>query len=226
MKVLIVEDVPSVAETVSLALEMRWPDAGILKTASGQEGIELADAESPDVIILDLGLPDVDGFEVLKRIRLFSSVPILVLTARSEEADIVKALEWGADDYMTKPFKQLELMARVRGIVRRGNPASGQPLNWGHIRYDPSRVRLTIGSNEVKISRTEGAVLGCLIRNGSSVTPYSTIAEAVWGADFLEASESIRVHVRHLREKLEEDPSRPRIVLNKPGVGYFLARTA
>ena len=222
MKILIIEDAPPVAETISLAVEMRWPDARIVTAANGEQGIEMAETESPDAVILDLGLPDISGFDVLKRVRHFSDVPILILTVRSDEADIVKGLEWGADDYMLKPFKQLELMARIKGITRRRGPKREAPLVWGQLRYDPSSIRLTLGSKDMKISRTEGIIIGCLMRQAGNVATYSSIAEAMWGDDFPEAIESIKVHVHHLRQKLEADPAKPRLVLNKAGLGYFL----
>lgn len=224
MKILIIEDAPSIVETISLALEMRWPDAKIISTARGEQGIDMAESESPDVIILDLGLPDISGFDVLKRIRLFSDVPILILTVRSDEADIVKGLEWGADDYMTKPFKQLELLARVNGVMRRHGLKAEKPLTCGQLRFEPDSLRLTSGTKEVKISRTEGIILGQLMRNSGNVVNYASLAEAMWGLDFPEASDSIKVHIRHLRQKLEMNPSKPQIILTKPGIGYYIAK--
>ena len=224
MKILVIEDVPSIVETISLALEMRWPDAKIISTAQGEQGIDMAESESPDVIILDLGLPDISGFDVLKRIRLFSDVPILILTVRSDEADIVKGLEWGADDYMTKPFKQLELLARIKGVMRRQRPKAEELLTFGQFRFEPSSLRLMSGPKEIEISRTEGIILEQLMRNPGYVVSYASLAEAMWGIDFPEASDSIKVHIRHLREKLEADPGKPQIILNKSGIGYFLAK--
>jgi len=224
MKILVIEDSPAIFETISLAVEMRWPKTTLISTSTGLQGIDMVAAESPDFIILDLGLPDVSGFEVLKRIRRFSEIPILILTVRSEESDIVKGLEWGADDYMVKPFKQLELMARMGGIMRRRAPRVEETLSYGKLRFEPISMRLTLASREVKISRTEGIILGCLIRNSGNVVSYSTIADAMWGVDFLEASDSIKVHIRHLRKKLEENPDRPKLILNKPGIGYFLGK--
>ena len=119
MKVLIVEDDHEIVEIISLAFEIRWPEAELVSTHLGEQGISMVDAEEPDVIILDLGLPDISGFDVLKEVRTFSTVPILILTVRGEEADIVKGLEWGADDYMVKPFRQLELMSRAQAVMRR-----------------------------------------------------------------------------------------------------------
>jgi DNA-binding response OmpR family regulator len=224
MKILIIEDVPSVVETISLALEMRWPDARIIAVSHGEAGIAAIETESPDAVVLDLGLPDISGFEVLKRIRLFSNVPILILTVKAEESDIVKGLEWGADDYMVKPFKQLELLARMKGIMKRRGLPGEESLVCGELRFEPALLQLRSGQKEVNISRTEGLILGQLMRNAGNIVTYSQLAQAMWGDNFPEASDSIKVHVRHLREKLEVNPGQPKLIISKPGIGYFLAK--
>ena len=226
MKILIIEDSPNVVETISLALEIRWPDIKIIVTSRGEQGIEMTETESPDVIILDLGLPDINGFDVLKRIRLFSNIPIIILTARLDEADIVKGLEWGADDYMIKPFKQLELLARVQGALRRYRHLNGKVLVCGQLHLDPVSLKLTLDTREIKITRTEGLILGHLMKNAGNVVSYASLGEAMWGADFPEASDSIKVHIRHLREKLEVDPGKPKFIITKPGIGYLLTTPA
>ena len=223
MRILVIEDSPIIVETVSLALGIRWPEAKIISSAKGEAGIDTVESESPDVVILDLGLPDISGFEVLKRIRLFSDVPILILTVRSDESDIIKGLEWGADDYMVKPFRQLELVARVNGIMRRLNSKTDKPLVCGQLRFEPSSLRLTSGTKEIKVSRTEGLILEQLMRNQGHVVSHASLAEAMWGGDFPEASKSIKVHIRHLRQKLEADPGQPKLILTRPGIGYLIA---
>jgi DNA-binding response OmpR family regulator len=224
MKILIIEDTPSIVETVSLALEIRWPDVKIISSDKGEQGIDMAEGESPDAIILDLRLPDISGFDVLKRIRLFSDVPILILTVRADEADIVKGLEWGADDYMIKPFKQLELLARVKGIIRKHGPKEEKPLTCGQLIFEPGSLRLMSGTHKIHISRTEGVILEKLIRNPGKVVSYASLSEAIWGDDFPEASGSIKVHIRHLRQKLEADPSNPTLILTRTGIGYVLTK--
>jgi two-component system, OmpR family, response regulator VicR len=223
LKILIIEDSKSIVEAVSLVLQIRWPDVKIVSTSSGEKGIEIADKQAPDIIILDLGLPDISGFDVLKSIRLFSNIPIIILTVRSEEGDIVKSLEWGADDYMVKPFKQLELLARIQGILRRNTQRGEETLACGNLRFNPVTQRLISGKNEVKISHTEGLILAQLMRNAGNPVSYSNLAEAMWGADFPEASESIKVHIRNLRKKLEQNPSKPKLIITKPGTGYLFA---
>jgi two-component system response regulator VicR len=224
LKILIIEDAPEIVEAVSIIIEMRWPEAKIISTAHGEIGIDLAESETPDVIILDLGLPDMSGLDVLKRIRLFSDIPILVLTVRSDETSIVRSLEEGADDYIVKPFKQLELLARIQGALRRYVTQDGKPLVCGQLRFDPVSMRLMYGTHEIQITRTEGIILGQLMRNASAVVSNADLARLMWGDDFMEASSSIRVHIRHLREKLEADPSRPELILNKSGMGYLLVK--
>ncbi len=223
MKILIVEDAASVVETISVAVELSWPEAKIVSTSLGNKGVEMVETESPDVVILDLGLPDTSGFDVIKQVRLFSRVPILVLTARVEEPDIIKALSLGADEYVTKPFKQLELVARIKALVRRSISQAESPLSRGALHFDPASFRATRGKNEVNLTRTEGLILGCLMRNAGNVVPNDAIAEAVWGENYPDASDNLKVYIRYLRQKLEDDPANPRLILNKPGVGYYIA---
>ena len=223
MKVLIIEDAPEIVEAVSLIIEMRWPEAKVISTTLGEQGVDLAGSVLPSVIILDLGLPDMSGFDVLKRIRLFSDIPVLILTVSSDEPSIVKGLEWGADDYVVKPFKQLELLSRIQGAIRRYNNQGDKPMVYGELRFDPRSMQVVNGTNEIKISCTEGIIMGQLMRNAGSVVTYSDLSDLIWGVDFAGASDSIRVHIHHLREKLEAEPGKPKLILNKPNVGYYLA---
>jgi len=225
VKVLIIEDDREIVEAISLTLKIRWPEAQIVSTHLGEKGIELAESESPDIVILDLGLPDISGFDVLKQIRLFSTVPIIILTVRVEEADIVKGLEWGADDYMIKPFRQLELLARVKVQIRKQtSPGEETPLVWGALRFDPSTRQLQCGEREISITATESCILRRLMQNAGRVVTHSNLSEEVWGEDYPGATDSLKVHIRRLREKIETDSSHPRIILTKTGVGYFLAK--
>ncbi len=225
MKVLIIEDDREIVEVVSLAFKIRWPEVKFVSTHLGERGVELVESENPDVVILDLGLVDISGFEVLKQIRLFSTVPILILTVRSDEADIVKGLEWGADDYMVKPFRQLELLSRIRALTRRASPlAKETPLVCGQLHFDPTTRQLFYGSREIGLTRTEASILHHLMRNAGQVVTYSGLAEAVWGEDYPDTVGSLRVYIRRLREKLEAEPSQPQIILTKTGIGYLLAK--
>lgn len=225
MKILIIEDDHSIVEAISFALQINWPDAVLLYTHLGEQGIELLQSESPDVIILDLGLPDISGFEVLKRIRLTSDVPILILTVRSDEVDIVRGLEWGADDYVIKPFRQMELLSRIKLVARRRvSFDEGAPLVCGQLQLDPTTGQFFYGEREINLTPTEGSIMHHLMRNAGRVVTHSGLAEAVWGVDYPDAADSLRVHVRRLRTKLEADPSDPKIILTRAGIGYLLAR--
>ena len=225
MKILVIEDDRAIVEAISLTLQINWPDTTLLSAHLGEEGIELFQSENPDAIILDLGLPDISGFEVLKRIRLFSGVPILILTVRSDESDIVKGLEWGADDYVIKPFRQKEFLSRIKLITRRrGAIAEGAPQVCGQLQFEPSTGQLFHGGREIKLTPTEVSIISHLMRNVGRVVTHSRLAEAVWGVDYPDAADSLRVHIRRLRTKLESDPSDPRIVLTRAGMGYMLAK--
>jgi two-component system KDP operon response regulator KdpE len=224
MKVLVIEDDKEIVDAISLAFQIRWPEAKVISTRLGQKGVDLVESESPDIVILDLGLPDIAGFEVLRQIRRFSAVPTIILTVRADEADVVKGLEWGADDYITKPFRQLELLARVKSMIRRHTPAEESILTYGHLKLEPETAQLHIDDKEIALTVTENHILGHLMKNAGRVVTHSNLAEAVWGDDYPGATDSLKVHIRRLREKIEEDPGKPRIILTKTGIGYFLAK--
>jgi two-component system KDP operon response regulator KdpE len=224
MKVLLIEDDREIVDAISLAFKIRWPEATLISTRLGQKGVELVEAESPDIVILDLGLPDINGFEVLQQIRLFSQVPTIILTVRSDEADIVKGLEWGADDYITKPFRQLEFLARVKALIRRQGAPEMEVLSYGPLRLDTTIGQLTYDGKDIPLTVTESHIMAHLMRNGGRAVTHSSLAEAVWGDDYPGAADSLKVHIRRLREKIEDDPSHPRLILTRTGVGYFLAR--
>ena len=225
MKVLIVEDDQETVDIISLAFQIRWPEAKVVTTKLGEEGAELVESESPDVVILDLGLPDISGFEVLKQIRLFSSVPIIILTAREDEAYVVKGLEWGADEYVTKPFRQLELLARVKAVMRRKYPKQEErPIDIGTLHLDPTLRHIRNNGLEVALTRTECLIMQHLMQNAGRVVTHSSLAEAVWGDDYPGAAHSLRVYIQRLREKLEKDPHKPGFILTSVGVGYLLAK--
>jgi two-component system, OmpR family, response regulator VicR len=225
VKVLIVEDDRDIVEAISLAFQIRWPEASVSSTQLGERGVELVEKESPDIVILDLGLPDISGYEVLKQIRLFSSIPVIILTARSEESDIVKGLELGADDYIVKPFKQLELLSRVQVQLRKQDVmGEGKPLVCGMLRFEPIARKFRYGRKEVKLTATESQILFKLMKNAGRVVSRKDVAEDVWGVDDPSAIESLSVHMRRLREKIEKDPSHPRLIINKEGRGYSLIK--
>ena len=224
MKALIIEDDRQIIEAISLTFQIRWPEAEVISTHLGEKGIELVESEAPDIVILDLGLPDINGFEVLRRVRLFSHVPIIILTVRADEADIVKGLEWGADDYITKPFRQLEFLARTKALIRRQHPSAEATLVCGPLRLDTTAGQLHYDGKEIALTITENHILSHLMKNAGQVVTHASLAEAVWGDSYPGTTDSLKVHIRRLREKIEANPSRPQFILTKTGVGYSLAK--
>lgn len=225
MKVLIIEDDRDIVDTINLSFQIGWPGVELVSTHEGKKGIDMVVSETPDVTILDLGLPDISGFEVLRQIRSFSDVPIIILTVMADEDNVVKGLEWGADDYVTKPFKKMELLARVKNIMRRQqSPDESVPLVCGSLHYDPSKYKFFYHEKEISLTATESAILCHLMKKADHVISHSSLAETVWGTDYPGATDALKVHIRHLREKLETDPSHPRLILTSPGIGYSLVK--
>ncbi len=225
MKILIIEDDKDIVELVSLSFQAGWPEAELISSHLGKEGIELVEREHPDMVILDLGLPDISGFEVLKSLRGFSTVPVVVLTVRSEETDVVKALEWGADDYIIKPFRQLELLARVKSLIRRQYPPDkDMPTVCGPFRFDRSMRKVFYGDKEINLTTIESLILYQLAKNAGQVVPHNDLAEAVWSDHYPGAIDALRVYIRHLREKIEKDPGQPEMIITKTGIGYLMPR--
>ena len=224
-KVLIIEDDQEIVDSISLAFDKDWPEAKLISTRMGEEGIDLVETETPDIVILDLGLPDIDGLDVLKSIRLFSSVPIVILTVRGEERDVTRGLDYGANDYVAKPFRKSELLARLKAQLRKQTPEDQEaPIVCGPLHLDPSVRQLTYGARQISLTAIESRLLEHLMRNAGQVTTYSRLTEAVWGEDYSGAIESLRVYVGYLRAKLEIDPKKPKIIRTKAGVGYALIK--
>jgi two-component system response regulator VicR len=225
MKILIIEDDQQIVEAITLAFQIRWPEAKLVSSQQGEKGIELVENEKPDIVILDLGLPDINGYDVLKQIRMFSDIPILILTARTEESDIVKGLEWGADDYMIKPFRQLELLSRIKALTRRkSNVDNESPLSIGSLNFNPVTSQLVFNQKEINLTPTEGRILHHLMRNAGQVVTHGSLSDAVWGEDYPGAVDSLKVYIRRLREKLEIEPQQPQLIVTKAGVGYLMIK--
>ena len=223
MKVVVIEDDPEIAEFISLAFEVGWSGAKVFNCHHGAKGIEVIEKESPDVVILDLGLPDIDGLEVLKQVRSFSSIPIIIVTVRGTEADIVKGLQLGADEYLVKPFGQLELLARAKAILRRYHDHGMDTIIiCGPLHYDPSTNLLEYGSIAVHLTRTEGLILQELMRGPNHVVTHTRLAEAIWGDFYPNAPEALRVYIRRLRTKMGKDQQVSCLINTISGVGYIL----
>ncbi len=194
--------------------------------ATGEDGLAQAAASPPDVIILDLGLPDMDGTEVCEKLRAWTQTPIIVLSARDDQRQKVIALDKGADDYLTKPFSIAELMARVRVALRHGaqiNKTADPITLSGGLLIDLARRVVTRAGEEVRLTATEFKLLAYLVRNADRVLTHRAILGEVWGMEYLDQIEYLRVYMRQLRAKLEDDPHHPLILLTEPGVGYRFA---
>ena len=224
MKVLIVDDDPDIREVVTLTFTMQWHDCSVITASSGEDGLDLVERERPDVVLLDILLPDVDGFEVCRRIRQFSDVPLLMISARDTELDKVKGLEMGADDYITKPFGHMELLARVRAVLRRAAmplPTSATPdATIGRLTISFTRREVRRDGNTVNLTPTEFNLLYHLVRNAGQVLPHGTLLAKVWGHEYVDEVDYLKVYIRRLREKIEDDPQKPRLILTERGVGY------
>ncbi len=230
MKVLVIEDDPGIVEVVSLCFQLRWSGASLISAASGTKGVELVESESPDVVILDIGLPDKDGYQVLREIRRFSAVPVIMLTVRSEDTNVARGLELGADDYITKPFSHIELIARVQAVLRRSQGLSvtdgERPFTSGKLSVDFSRNEVFISGKPVKLTSTERKLLYHLIRNEGRVLSHDSLLAKVWGDSYVDARDLLRVHIQHLRQKLNDDAEPPCMIVTEHGMGYRFVRPA
>lgn len=195
----------------------------VIEATTGQEGITQAAQHPPDVVLLDLGLPDMDGVTVLKRLREWSRVPVVVLSVRDREEDKIAALDNGADDYVTKPFGTGELLARLRVAQRHTLPASESPLfRSGDLEVDLTARVVKVRGRDVKLTATEYSLLRLFIQHAGKVLTHRQILKEVWGPGYLEQTHYLRVYIAHLREKLEADPAKPQLIATEPGVGYRL----
>ncbi|WP_041331452.1 response regulator transcription factor [Dehalococcoides mccartyi] len=218
---LIIEDNEDIVQTVSLAFKIRWPSINIFSTHSGQRGIRMVEDENPNVVILDLGLPDIDGFKVIQEIRHFSKVPIIILTVRDTEADIVHALELGADDYILKPFRQLELTSRVNAQLRHGENEE-ETIHLGNYYLNPNERILSAGNKNICLTRIETIVLETLFSRAGHVVTHTMLAEQIWGDVHPSTVKNVRIHIKRLRDKLECEAELTSLVITKPGVGYLI----
>ncbi len=198
----------------------------LFEATTGEGGLVEAATRQPDVVVLDLGLPDMDGIEVIRRLREWTRIPIIVLSARGQERDKIAALDEGADDYVTKPFAVGELLARMRVALRHVAQSSREPTDSiftvHDVRVDLARRRVFVGDAEVRLTRTEYKLLTMLIRHAGKVLTHRQLLQEVWGPSHAEETHYLRVYMGQLRHKLEADPARPRFLLTEPGVGYRL----
>ncbi len=218
---LIIDDEPQIRRLLRVTLEANG--YRLIDAATGQDGLVQAAQGRPDVVLLDLGLPDLDGVTVLKRLREWSHVPVIVLSVRDREDDKVTALDAGADDYVTKPFATGELLARLRAALRHSQEAGGEALfQTGNLEVDLAARIVRKRGEEVKLTPTEYALLRLLVNHAGKVLTHRFLLTQVWGPNAVNQSHYLRVHVAHLREKVEDDPAQPRLIITEPGVGYRL----
>ena len=218
-RVLVVDDEPQIARALAINLRARHYQVDIAGT--GEAALALAAERPPDVVVLDLGLPGLDGFDVIRGLRGWSKVPILVLSARQDSSDKVEALDLGADDYVTKPFGMDELLARLRAAIRRGAPAEDLPVvTTETFTVDLAARRVTRAGVDVRLTPTEWHLLEVLVRNSGRLVSQRQLLQEVWGPAYERETNYLRVYFAQLRRKLEVDPSRPRYLVTEPGMGY------
>ncbi len=228
MRILVVDDEPDVVESVHIGFTLQWREVEVLGAGTGEEALDIVEHRHPDIVLLDVGLPDTDGFAVLREIRAFSDVPVVMLTARDDAMDKVKGLELGADDYVTKPFNHLELMARVKAVLRRLDmpaPSSRAPsFKSADLEVDFAMHEARLRGERMDLTPTEYKLLYHLVRNAGHVLQHGTLLAKVWGREYIDEVDYVRVYVRRLREKLGDDPEHPRYIQTERRLGYrFLA---
>jgi len=218
--ILVVDDEPQILRVMRASLPARGYE--VRTVPGGREALEEIRKQPPDLVVLDLGMPEMSGLEACQKIRQFSSVPIVVLSAKGAESDKIAALDAGADDYVTKPFSLDELLARVRAVLRRWAVSGTDTavLNAGDLTIDIEERRVTISGNEVKLTPKEFEVLKHLARNAGKVVTHRALLSAVWGAESTEQTEYLRVCINQLRRKIEPNPQKPRYIITEPWVGY------
>jgi len=218
-RVLVVDDENAIRRYLRTALAAQG--FSVFEAANGQEALNAVVEHRPDVIILDLGLPDFDGIEVTRRLREWSSTPIIILSVREAEQDKIAALDAGADDYLTKPFGTGELMARMRVVMRRLGGKSDEPvLQVDHLKMDLSRRVVTVNEEQVALTPTEYELLRLLLQNAGKVLTHRQLLRQVWGTAYESEMHVLRVNISNIRRKIEPDPARPHYLITEPGVGY------
>ena len=218
--VLVVDDEPQIRRALRTGLQARGYD--VVEAAGGEEALVQLAAREPELVILDLGLPDFDGSEVIRRLRAWSRVPVIVLSVRDRQDDKITALDAGADDYVTKPFDMDELLARMRATLRRAQPEdAGDPIQrFDDLEIDLARKLVTRGGERVHLTPTEYALLEVMATNPGKLLTHRWLLQKVWGTGYGEETHYLHVYVRQLRQKLGDDTSIPRLIITEPGVGY------
>ena len=225
MKTLIIDNDPDIAEAVSLCFEIRWPDTEVMLARDGDSGLRIFEEQGADFVILDLGLPDMDDIEVCRRIRETSDVAIVMLTVRDGRNDVIRGLESGADDYITKPFDQMELLARARSVLRRGgrlNASTEATFADGRLTINFEGREVRVDGDLVRLTPTEYNLLQQLAQNPGKLVAHAELLTKLWGKEYTDATDYLKVHVMHLRRKLGDYPSNPVVIATERSFGYKL----
>lgn len=223
-KILVIDDDQDLAQMLKAQLEMM--DYKVVTASNGRDGLKKSYQVRPDLVVLDIMMPDMDGWETCSRLRELSNVPIIMLTARNMKGDVVKGLEYGADDYLTKPFSSAELNARIQAVLRRSKDSNGpnksRPTFYsnGYLNIDAEKRIVTVNGKRIDLTPTEFKLLSCMVRNEGRVLPHRYLLTEVWGPEYADEVDYVKLYVRYLRLKLEEDPSNPAYILTEWGVGY------
>jgi len=226
MKVLVIDDDSDVARLISLCCEMRWPQTTVVPAVDGTEGLSLVKTENPDVVLLDIGLPDMNGFQVCYEIRQFSDVPIIMLSVRDADVDVSCGLETGADDYISKPFSYRQLLSRVQAVLRRTRKPTLSKNEGifaiGNLMVDFDSREIRVNGEVAKLTPIEYGLLYYLSRNANRVLTYQTLLSQVWSEDYKSETNLLKLHIHNLRRKLGDTPENPEMIINERGVGYRL----
>lgn len=225
-KILIIDDEPHLLKLLRSNLEAAHYK--VIAAMDGSSALQMLEKEGADLVILDIMMPGMDGFEVLQKIREFSVVPVILLTAKDQEVDVVRGLKFGADDYVRKPFSVHELLARVEAVLRRGAPSDDvvtrPPFVAGDFSMDFQKRRVSAHGKEIKLGPTEWKLLSQLVQNAGRVMLHADLLRKVWGPEYGGETEYLRVYINYLRNKIEQDPSEPKYILTEHGVGYMFKK--
>jgi len=219
--VLVVDDESRMVEFIAMNLELEG--FRVVRAANGSEALEKASKEHPDLVLLDIMMPEMDGFETLQGLRETSSVPVIFLTAKSEEVDRIKGLDLGADDYITKPFSPRELVSRIRAVLRRTEPAavtSSEIVVDNELRVNFNQRKVIVRGQEVRLRPTEYRLLYQLVTNAGKLLTHEVLLSRVWGAEYRDEDQYVRLYITYLRQKIEKDPKNPKYILSERGLGY------
>jgi two-component system KDP operon response regulator KdpE len=221
MRVLVIDDEPQIRRALRAGLERT--DFQVMLAASGEEGLDIASVHQPDLVILDLAMPGTDGFHVLKELRSWTKIPVIVLSVREQEEDKIRALDLGADDYLTKPFGVGELLARMRAVLRRSVHDDGPEetvFEHGDLRVDHAHREVRVGGEKVHLTPKEYDLLKCMVHFRNRVLTHKQLLTKVWGAEYADDTHTLRVLVANLRNKVEKDPARPQHIHTETRIGY------